>query len=127
VRRLVADVRRRLPPETTCQLDFEPGDAAQVDFGAGPTLNRALVHDLATGSYLQEKAPVLIVGPAAPARATCAGPLRGAPGRRRGLHDLREPDAKPERGARHRHLPRRLMLQVMFWLFNNCWNSSLVS
>lgn len=38
VRRLVADVRRQLPPETTCRLDFEPGDAAQVDFGAGPTL-----------------------------------------------------------------------------------------
>ena len=28
-----------------------------------PTLNRSLVHDLATGRYLQEKAPVLIVGP----------------------------------------------------------------
>ncbi|WP_143479074.1 IS21 family transposase, partial [Pseudomonas aeruginosa] len=38
VRRLVADIRRALPPETTCRLDFEPGDAAQVDFGAGPTL-----------------------------------------------------------------------------------------
>jgi len=38
VRRLVADIRRQLPPETTCRLEFEPGDAAQVDFGAGPTL-----------------------------------------------------------------------------------------
>ena len=38
VRRLVADIRSQLPPETTCRLDFEPGDAAQVDFGAGPTL-----------------------------------------------------------------------------------------
>ena len=38
VRRLVADIRSRLPPETTCRLDFEPGDAAQVDFGAGPML-----------------------------------------------------------------------------------------
>ncbi|WP_123101217.1 IS21-like element helper ATPase IstB [Acidithiobacillus sulfuriphilus] len=28
-----------------------------------PTLNRSLVHDLATGRYLHEKAPVLIVGP----------------------------------------------------------------
>ena len=28
-----------------------------------PQLNRALVHDLATGPYLHEKAPVLIVGP----------------------------------------------------------------
>jgi hypothetical protein len=26
------------PPEATCRLDFEPGDAAQVDFGAGPML-----------------------------------------------------------------------------------------
>ena len=38
VRRLVADIRSQLPPETTCRLDFEPSDAAQVDFGAGPTL-----------------------------------------------------------------------------------------
>ena len=38
VRRLLADIRSQLPPETTCRLDFEPGDAAQVDFGAGPTL-----------------------------------------------------------------------------------------
>ena len=38
VRRLAADVRRTLPPEATCRLDFEPGDAAQVDFGAGPLL-----------------------------------------------------------------------------------------
>ncbi|WP_198924341.1 ATP-binding protein, partial [Acidithiobacillus caldus] len=28
-----------------------------------PSLNRSLVHDLATGRYLREKAPVLIVGP----------------------------------------------------------------
>ena len=28
VRRLVADIRSQLPPETTCRLDFEPGDAA---------------------------------------------------------------------------------------------------
>ena len=38
LRRLVADIRSQLPPETTCRLDFEPGDAAQEDFGAGPTL-----------------------------------------------------------------------------------------
>ena len=38
VRRLLADIRGSLPPETSCRLDFEPGDAAQVDFGAGPTL-----------------------------------------------------------------------------------------
>ena len=35
----------------------------QFDFDRLPQLNRALVHDLATGRYLQEKAPVLIVGP----------------------------------------------------------------
>lgn len=33
------------------------------DFGRLPGLNRALVHDLATGRYLAEKAPLLIVGP----------------------------------------------------------------
>jgi transposase len=38
VRRLLADIRSHLPPETTCRLEFEPGEAAQVDFGAGPTL-----------------------------------------------------------------------------------------
>lgn len=35
----------------------------QFDFDRVPTLNRALVHDLATGRYLQEKVPALIVGP----------------------------------------------------------------
>jgi DNA replication protein DnaC len=35
----------------------------QFDFERLPRLNRALVHDLATGRYLHEKAPVLIVGP----------------------------------------------------------------
>lgn len=35
----------------------------QFDFERLPQLNRALVHDLATGRYLLEKAPVLIVGP----------------------------------------------------------------
>ena len=38
VRRLLADIRSNQPPETTCRLHFEPGEAAQVDFGAGPTL-----------------------------------------------------------------------------------------
>jgi transposase len=38
VRRMLADIRSAEPPETTCRLDFEPGDAAQVDFGAGPML-----------------------------------------------------------------------------------------
>lgn len=35
----------------------------QFDFERLPKLNRALVHELATGRYLHEKAPVLIVGP----------------------------------------------------------------
>jgi len=35
----------------------------QFDFERLPQLNRALVHDLATGRYLHERAPVLIVGP----------------------------------------------------------------
>lgn len=35
----------------------------QFDFERLPKLNRALVHDQATGRYLHEKAPVLIVGP----------------------------------------------------------------
>jgi transposase len=38
VRRLLADIHAKLPAEATCRLDFEPGDAAQVDFGAGPPL-----------------------------------------------------------------------------------------
>ena len=35
----------------------------QFDFDRIPKLNRQLVHELASGRYLQEKAPVLIVGP----------------------------------------------------------------
>lgn len=35
----------------------------QFDFGRLPKLNRALVSDLASGRYINEKAPVLIVGP----------------------------------------------------------------
>ncbi len=38
VRRMVADIRASLPPEVTCRLEFAPGEAAQVDFGAGPIL-----------------------------------------------------------------------------------------
>lgn len=47
---------RRAQFRTTKTLD-------QFDFDRLPQLNRALVHDLATGRYLHEKAPVLIVGP----------------------------------------------------------------
>ncbi len=35
----------------------------QFDFERLPKLNRTLVHELATGRYLTERAPVLIVGP----------------------------------------------------------------
>jgi DNA replication protein DnaC len=35
----------------------------QFDFDRLPKLNRQLVHELASGRYMQEKAPVLIVGP----------------------------------------------------------------
>ena len=47
---------RRAQFRTTKTLD-------QFDFERLPSLNRALIHDLATGRYLHEKAPVLIVGP----------------------------------------------------------------
>ena len=33
------------------------------DFDRLPTLNRALVHDLATGRFVEEKVAILIVGP----------------------------------------------------------------
>jgi DNA replication protein DnaC len=46
---------RRATFRTTKTLD-------QFDFDRLPKLNRALVHDLATGRYLTENAPVLIVG-----------------------------------------------------------------
>ena len=46
---------RRATFRTTKTLD-------QFDFERLPKLNRALVHDLATGRYLTERAPVLIVG-----------------------------------------------------------------
>ena len=38
VRRLIAQIGREQPPETTVRLSFAPGEAAQVDFGAGPQL-----------------------------------------------------------------------------------------
>ena len=38
VRRILADIRSSEPPETSCRLDFAPGEACQVDFGAGPML-----------------------------------------------------------------------------------------
>ena len=38
VARLLVDLRGRRPPDVTVRLDFEPGEAVQVDFGAGPLL-----------------------------------------------------------------------------------------
>lgn len=38
VRRLLVTLKRETPPDTTIRLDFAPGEAAQVDFGAGPML-----------------------------------------------------------------------------------------
>ena len=38
VARLLVDVRGRKPADVTVRLHFEPGEAAQVDFGAGPFL-----------------------------------------------------------------------------------------
>jgi DNA replication protein DnaC len=43
---------------------FRAGKSLEgFDFARLPNLNRSLIHDLATGRYLSEKAPVLIVGP----------------------------------------------------------------
>lgn len=38
VRRMLATLKRETPPQATVRLDFAPGEAAQVDFGAGPML-----------------------------------------------------------------------------------------
>lgn len=38
VRRILAGIRASRPPEATVPLSFAPGEAAQVDFGAGPFL-----------------------------------------------------------------------------------------
>ena len=78
----------------------------QFDFARLPKLNRALIQELASGRYLHEKAPVLIVGPSGIGKSHLAqaGPLRGAPGRGRVVRHLRSADAKPERRARHRRL-----------------------
>ena len=38
VRRLIAQIGREQPPEATVRLTFAPGEAAQVDFGAGPQM-----------------------------------------------------------------------------------------
>lgn len=47
----------------------------QFDFERLPQLNRALVHDLATGRYVRECAPVLIVGPSGTGKSHLAQAL----------------------------------------------------
>ena len=78
----------------------------QFDFDRIPKLNRQLVHELASGRYLNEKAPVLIVGPSGIGKSLSpgAGALRGAPGAGRGLHNLRRAHAEPQCRPRHRQL-----------------------
>jgi DNA replication protein DnaC len=63
----------RIAPEalarTLLDLGYTVRDAGklrsfeQFDFEPLPNVNRTLVHDLATGRYMGERAPVLIVGP----------------------------------------------------------------
>ena len=61
------EVARREQKKFTCRLRraaFRSNKTLdQFDFDRLPQLNRALVHELATGRYLDERAPVLIVGP----------------------------------------------------------------
>src|SRR5215207_3688287 len=61
------EVARREQKKFTCRLRraaFRSNKTLdQFDFDRLPQLNRALVHELATGRYLEERAPVLIVGP----------------------------------------------------------------
>jgi DNA replication protein DnaC len=61
------EVARREQKKFTCRLRraaFRSSKTLeQFDFDRLPQLNRALVHELATGRYLDEKAPVLVVGP----------------------------------------------------------------
>ena len=79
----------------------------QFEFERLPKLNRALIHDLATGRYLHEKAPVLIVGPSGIGKSHLAQAL-GHCAVRQGVdvvfHLLLRPDAQPERRARHRRV-----------------------
>ena len=55
---------------------FRSGKSLEgFDFARLPNLNRALIHNLATGRYLQEKAPVLIVGPSGTGKSHLAQAL----------------------------------------------------
>ena len=61
------EVARREQKKFTCRLRraaFRSNKTLdQFDFDRLPQLNRALVHELATGRYLDERAPVLILAP----------------------------------------------------------------
>jgi transposase len=48
VYRMLRAIEAARPPEVPMRLDFAPGDAAQVDFGAGPTIT-----DVATGEVFK--------------------------------------------------------------------------
>ena len=61
---------------------FRAGKSLEgFDFSRLPNLNQALIHDLATGRYLAEKAPVLIVGPCGTGKSHTAQALGHAAAR----------------------------------------------
>ena len=92
---------------------FRSGKSLEgFDFARLPNLNRALIHDLATGRYLLEKAPVLIVGPCGTGKSHLAQALGhcAVRQRRRALHHassaVRHPDdgsPRRDRRAQDRH------------------------
>jgi hypothetical protein len=115
---------RQLPPETTCRLDFAPGDAAQVDFGAGPVL----VHP--DGKPRRTWAFVMTLATAATSTSSSSGTRRGhlaglppprlrvvrrrARARHHRQRQVRHHQGlqpRPHRAARLRRVRRRLRLQ----------------
>jgi transposase len=46
VRRHIQTLKKLQPPEATVMLDHEPGDTAQVDFGAGPVITDVLTGEI---------------------------------------------------------------------------------
>jgi hypothetical protein len=65
-------IGRELPPDTTVRLTFEPGEAAQVDFGAGPELVDPATGRASPHLGLRDDARLL----AAPVRGVRVGPER---------------------------------------------------
>lgn len=41
-RRLLQSIEASTPPAAICRLEFDHGEAAQVDFGAGPVITDAM-------------------------------------------------------------------------------------